>query len=405
MPTYINAKSVNIKTTIFFNNRNIISVNCNNVPWTNNTMVRAFHNCKNLTSISNLNDSVINMSGTFNSCNNLITPPTIPNSVTDMSNTFYRCYNLTSIPTIPNGVTNLTNAFQGCHNMISVVNIPDSVVDLSHTFQYCNSLTTVTNISNSVTNMVNAFMGCTNLEFFPNTIPNSVIDASGFIHGCPKLFNKNKYPTIPSSVQKLEYMFAKMTDTASTVPQWCLDKWNNCSANVKTSMAGMFTNWTNLKTMPTIPSGVTSIYYAFYYCKNLTTLSTIPEGVTNMGGTFGYCQNLTSAPTIPNGVTNLSGAFQFCNNMTSAPTIPNSVTILSSTFYGCTKLGGNIYIYSNNIISCMMCFYSTTKTKNVYIPFKYENGVYTKTYNSFISSGYDTAGTNCGVYLKDTGTH
>jgi hypothetical protein len=47
----------------------------------------------------------------------------------------------------------------------------------------------------------------------------------------------------------------------------------------------------------------------------------------------------------------------------------------------------------------------TTKTKNVYIPFTYENGVNTATYNSFISAGYNENGTNCGVYLKDINTY
>ena len=49
----------------------------------------------------------------------------------------------------------------------------------------------------------------------------------------------------------------------------------------------------------------------------------------------------------------------------------------------------------------MRCFNSTTLTKNIYIPFAYENSEYTPTYNSFIAAGYDELGTQHGVYLKD----
>ena len=47
------------------------------------------------------------------------------------------------------------------------------------------------------------------------------------------------------------------------------------------------------------------------------------------------------------------------------------------------------------------CFNTTSLIKNVYIPFTYENGVNTATYNSFITAGYDEIGTTNGVYLMD----
>ena len=44
---------------------------------------------------------------------------------------------------------------------------------------------------------------------------------------------------------------------------------------------------------------------------------------------------------------------------------------------------------------------NTSLTKNVYIPFTYQNRESTPTYNAFISAGYDEFGTKNGVYLMD----
>ena len=92
-----------------------------------------------------------------------------------------------------------------------------------------------------------------------------------------------------------------------------------------------------------------------------------------------------------------------CNSLTIAPNIPSSINILWRTFAGCTNLTGNIYIESNQITNSVNCFYNTSLTKNVYIPFYYENGIQSATYNAFTAAGYDNAGTQHGVYLKDIG--
>lgn len=120
------------------------------------------------------------------------------------------------------------------------------------------------------------------------------------------------------------------------------------------------------------------MYYAFFGCENLTTITNIHNDVNIMFYTFGRCVNLVNAPVIPNGVVDMY-----------------------RTFYNCGKLSGNMFVYSTNISNAKYCFEYTNLTKNVYIPFKYENGVNTKTYNAFISAGYDTNGTTNGVYLKD----
>jgi hypothetical protein len=120
-----------------------------------------------------------------------------------------------------------------------------------------------------------------------------------------------------------------------------------------------------------------------------------------MYDTFWNCFNLVNAPVIPNNVINMSYTFNGSTNLVNAPVMPNSVINMHSTFRSCKNLTGNIYIQSSKITNGASCFDYTSLTKNVYIPFTYENGVNTKTYNSFITAGYKIDGSVNGVYLKD----
>ena len=73
------------------------------------------------------------------------------------------------------------------------------------------------------------------------------------------------------------------------------------------------------------------------------------------------------------------------------------------TFDGCISIIGDIDIYSENIVNAENIFNNTSSLKDVYIPFKYDNGVYTTTYNSFITAGYSADPSNRvnGVLLHD----
>ena len=100
----------------------------------------------------------------------------------------------------------------------------------------------------------------------------------------------------------------------------------------------------------------------------------------------------------------------YCSNLVNAPVIPNSVTNMVGTFWNCSNLTGNVIIQSDKVSNASSCFgyHDTTfKNKDVYIPFTYENGVNTKTYNSFISAGYRTDPNNRkdGVCLFDLATY
>jgi hypothetical protein len=61
---------------------------------------------------------------------------------------------------------------------------------------------------------------------------------------------------------------------------------------------------------------------------------------------------------------------------------------MSYTFSHCENLQGTINVLSNQITNAWYCFYRTSLAKNVYIPFKYSNGVNSATFNSFVTAGY-----------------
>jgi hypothetical protein len=168
-------------------------------------------------------------------------------------------------------------------------------------------------------------------------------------------------------------------------------------------MHDTFVNCRNIQTVPNIPDSVVNMSHTFLWCEKLQHAPTLGNSVNNLQCTFQECYNMQNAPTIPSSVAEMGGAFLHCYNITTAPDMSNAfnVTNMESTFYNCKKLTGNINIVSENITNAQLCFYDTTLTKNVYIPFTYENGINTKTYNAFIDAGYKNDGSICGVYLRD----
>ena len=236
-----------------------------------------------------------------------------------------------------------TNTFKNNKTVVNIdlCDVPWVNNSMFNAFYNCNNLTSVTNINQNVTSIAYAFRSCSNLVNAP-VIGNNVTNMYGTFYNCIRLVNA-----------------------------------------------------------PIIPNNVTSMVETFYYCYNLVNASVIPNNVASMYQTFLNCRNLVNVPVIPNSVTDMAYTFSNCRNLVNVPVIPNSVTDMSRTFWNCSNLQGDIYIKSENITNATNCFNQTSLTKNVYIPFTYENGVNTLTYNSFINAGYTTNGSVNGVYLKD----
>lgn len=243
-------------------------------------------------------------------------------------------------------------AFINCRNLQSVNNINNNITSMQAAFLKCISLVNAPVIPNSVTNMCQTFLECINLINAP-TIPNSVTDLQGTFGGCEKLVNA---PIIPNSVVNMVGTFGKHAGGLETE------------------------------------------------CVSLVNAPMIPNSVINMQSTFSYCSNLVNAPNIPNSVIDTAQTFLNCVSLVTAPDIPNSVTHMYGTFRNCVNLIGDIHIYSNQISNAMMCFNGTSLTKNVYIPFTYDNGVNgvnTATYNAFTKAGYSTTTRKDGTLLFD----
>ena len=281
----------------------------------------------------------------------------------------------------------LGSAFDGCHNLTRVVNINEGIIDMDYTFRSCSNLVNAPVIPNSVINMHDTFCGCTNLVNAP-VIPNSVIDMSGTFIYCKNLENVS---TISSSVVNLSNTFRECPKLKN-VPSL---------PNTVIYMEQTFYNCFSLRNAPVIPKLVTDMSYTFGRCNSLRNAPAIPNSVINMQGTFFVCSNLVNAPVIPNSVTEMDRTFSSCSNLVNAPVIPNSVTNIDRTFQGCSNLTGDILICSNQITNASDCFINTSLNKNAYIPFTYQNGDNTLTYNSFINAGYSTTNRKDGVLLKD----
>lgn len=457
----INENVINMSEAFKFC-QNITSVP--NIPDNVKNMERIFYSCENLSSFPDIPNGVNNIKYAYGLCTNLRNPPTIPNGITDLLGTFYDCRNLSTAPVIPNSVTQmqstfhidpivfsndmtplteppiipnsvttLYDTFSGQTHLLNVPSIPNSVTDLRQTFTYCYNLTSINLTGNYVTNSKYTFSGCNNLTDINISLPNTT-DITNIFNGCSNLTNAhvefNKIDNISNLFNNCVSLKSVNISAQNATDARCLFYYCNNLTDVNwnipnaTNLYQTFYNCQNLLNAPTLPPNVESLDYTFEDCKKLENPPAIPNSVISMARTFGYCNSLTHTPEIPNSVTNMWMTYYYCHNLStvgnipnsvvdidwcfqgcylinSVPNIPESVRYMRGTFGLCNNLTGNIFIHSNQIQNVYSCFQMTEITKNVYIPFEYENGVHTETYNAFIAEGYDTLGTKCGVYLKD----
>ena len=93
----VQVKSIILSQNTFTNNSttktSINSVDLSRIVWENNSMENSFNGCTSLTSITNINGDVVNMSGTFDGCTSL-TGTLIIHS-TEITNA-YNCFDNTT---------------------------------------------------------------------------------------------------------------------------------------------------------------------------------------------------------------------------------------------------------------------------------------------------------------------
>ena len=155
-----------------------------------------------------------------------------------------------------------------------------------------------------------------------------------------------------------------------------------------TDMSNTYVNCYSLRVACPVGPNVTNISYIYDNCRNLNFNCQLGPNTLNLQGAFRNCVNLDRPIEIPETATDISRMFQYCYNLKKDFKIPNNVTNMYATFYGCSKLSNEVEIFAKEVINAVDCFSASSSAKTVYIPFYYDNGVYTKTFNAFYSAGY-----------------
>lgn len=452
-------------TSTVFAGSNVNSVDLQGVAYRYNNMSEAFSECHNLKSVNNVNDQVLDMTGSFYNCRSLNTIPNLPKNLqvmgqrlqktesihgnmyrsssyiyvnTEYGSSDYRYFLVDPNNRYPVYVSNSnsTDYYVCMAYDVAVTSVTDDqliieidgnsytlTVDTSSstyqrsyyidvgTFTSCFSLTSAPAIPRNVTQMYHAFEGSGIIETPDMSNVSGRVSMESTFSGCSNLVN---IPSLPANISNLDYTFASCSNLVNgpVIPnsvQSLGSTFYSCN-NLTTvnnlpdsiiEMTSTFAGCTNLTTVA-LPNNVSYLISTFARCTNLSTAPILPDSIIDMSSTFMDCVSLNNIGIIPNNVTNMVSTFAGCTNLTAAPNIPENVTNTLSCFFGCTNLTGDIYIHSNRIIDADHMFYrSDANQKNVYIPFTYFNGVNTTTYNSFTSAGYDNAGTTNKVYLKD----
>ena len=227
------------------------------------SLARAFINCRALTEVNNIPNSVKEMNYTFEWCSGLKNPPILPNNLTNMYYTFATS-SLTTPPVIPDSVNNMVATFDSCTSLTQAPTIPQGVTNMQSTFQGCTALTTVPNIPSSCEYYDKTFYNCTKLSSVP-------------IDGWKGYFYRTFYKC-SSLNQQINIESATLLDS-------------------------VFEDCSSLTTPPILPSNYTgSMENCFQGCTSLTQAPVIPDGVTNMGTCFNGCKSLKQGPVLPESV-------------------------------------------------------------------------------------------------------
>ena len=169
-----------------------------------------------------------------------------------------------------------------------------------------------------------------------------------------KTINVNVIPKINPQKTGLRLGYSTFTE----VPEWV-------DFNGVTDMARMFSDCTNLQTIPEIDtSNVINMDYMFYNCPSLQTIPLINTSkVSNMSNMFNGCRNLQTIPLLnTSNVSNISYMFASCTNLQTIPKINTSnVTDMSQMFY---DFGGIKTLVSLPKFNCQ-------KVTNMYRYFSY----------------------------------
>ena len=180
---------------------------------------------------------------------------------------------------------------------------------------------------------------------------NEIIQGEGELY---KTINVNVIPKINLQKERFRLGYSRFTE----VPEWA-------DFNGITDMSRMFSDCTNLQTIPLIDtSNVSNMDYMFNNCSSLQTIPLIDtSNVNNMSNMFNNCSSLQTIPLIDtSSVSNMTYMFANCSNLQTIPKIDTSnVTDMGQMFY---LFGG-----MKNLISLPK--FNCQKVTNMYRYFSY----------------------------------
>ena len=392
-----------INVACFMANTTITSVDCSNVGFVGTSLASAFLGCSSLTSVFNINTE----------------------SITSLLNTFSGASSLRELPYFDN--SSAITSMPGCFRNVPIIDtyarvntsyaLPDSVSNLFATFINCKASAFANlYIGSKASNVHSMFKSLTNLEGCNITIFSpSISNITNFFYGYTKTDAKNLHMYFTYSNGKATTTYSKFNGSAmyrnnSTSNFYMYD----ISGKLGKTPDYIVTNNFNIDGIE-YASNSNELYLYKYigHSANITIPNVLNTGlypdihqnysIVATSNAFvddykspicNYIRNIdfNNVPFINNHI-ELSGALP---NIVTINNISNTITDLSYAFTSCYNLSGNCFIYSQNITNATRCFDNlTNSTLNVYFPFKYENGEYTKTYNAFMNQTYT------GITYKD----
>ena len=173
-----------------------------------------------------------------------------------------------------------------------------------------------------------------------------------------KTINVNVIPKINPQKEELRLGYSKFTE----VPEWV-------DFNGVTDMSRMFSDCTNLQTIPLIDtSNVTTMSYMFSNCSNLQTIPLIDtSNVADMYYMFSNCSNLQTIPLIDtSNVISMERMFYGCSKLQTIPLLNTSnATTMSYMFGNCSNLQTIPLIDTSNVTNMNHMFYDFSGIKTI----------------------------------------
>lgn len=412
-------------------------------------MYQTFKHCENLNQNIQIPSTVINVNQTFANCGSLNFNIKLPANATDCVDVFHNCISLNQNIQIPIKCSTLMWAFKQCFNLKQNIQIPSNVTNIYECFNWCNNLGSdkhhINILSANISNALNAFSNTSTLNIsnqltivFPlryinnvNTVTRNSLVAAGYAVGT------GLGVTSANATQNRNLLcwdiipYQGYSTYTGNGTHWVLTKWDGRKGALPKNIT-VPARITSYATFPTaitkatftanklvtgidcnhVPFNGTAVDNAFRNCTSATYINNIniPYGVTTVKDLVSFDVNLLKLSTgkgtdgtanldLPDSVTDTQAVFARTKRISNYYLNSKSSTTLAYAMDYVNVTPWNLYVKSPNVTSTKnFCRGSNTAIrKNIYIYYKYANGVATKTFNAFKAAVYTSTTGNSGA--------